>query len=154
VKLTVTTEDLSCPHASALLRELDEYLNDLYEPEDNFFELAPEEVDGHRGIFVVARDDGTPVGCAAARRISPSTAELKRMFVVPAARGKGTGRAILGQLEAWARSEGLSRLVLECGLLQREAVTLYTSVGFVQIPCFGEYADAPLSVCYAKQLQP
>jgi GNAT superfamily N-acetyltransferase len=73
------------------------------------------------------------------------------MFVVPPARGRGVGGRILAALEDWAASAGMTRLVLEAGDRQREAIRLYERAGFVAIPCFGEYdADAVLSQCFEK----
>jgi GNAT superfamily N-acetyltransferase len=74
------------------------------------------------------------------------------MYVDEAERGRGIGRRLLVELEAWAASAGVSRLVLEAGDRQTDAIRLYERAGFHPIPCFGEYAAAPLSRCFEKQL--
>ncbi len=74
------------------------------------------------------------------------------MFVTRTARNQGVARAILGRVEEHARSQGFSRLVLETGNRQHAAMWLYESSGFARIPAFGEYANDPTSVCYAKSL--
>jgi GNAT superfamily N-acetyltransferase len=96
--------------------------------------------------------DGHAVGCGALRRLDPATGEIKRMYVAPSARGGGVGARILAELERHARALGLRRLVLETGERQASAVRLYERAGFVRIPCFGEYAAAPLSLCMGKDL--
>jgi GNAT superfamily N-acetyltransferase len=75
------------------------------------------------------------------------------MYVAPEERGRGVGRALLAALEAAARALGLSRLVLETGDRQREAIALYRRAGFRDIPPFGEYVGSPLSVCMGKELR-
>jgi GNAT superfamily N-acetyltransferase len=121
----------------------------------NHFDLNGAEVAEGHGAFLVAYVDNEPVGCGAVRRIAPTVCEIKRMYVVPSARGRGAGRRILDELELIARQLGASRLVLETGVRQPEALALYTHAGFTTIPLFGSYADTPhpeLSVCMAKHL--
>ncbi len=151
-QLTVSVEPLESSDAQSLIRALDGYLSNLYPPEDNFTHVATEELRGERGAFLVARDDGVAVGCGAIRRLSPSTAEVKRMFVVPGNRGRGVGKAILDELVSWAAAAGVSTVVLETGERQEEAVRLYERFGFSPIPCFGAYADSAQSVCYEKAI--
>jgi GNAT superfamily N-acetyltransferase len=95
-------------------------------------------------VVLLARDDdGTPVGCGALRALGDGTAEVKRMFVVPAARGRGVSKAVLSGLEAAARQRGWTTLRLETGPRQPEAVGLYTRAGYRPIGAFGAYAGAP-----------
>ncbi|WP_406059099.1 GNAT family N-acetyltransferase [Streptomyces sp. NBC_01077] len=79
-------------------------------------------------------------------------AELKRMYVIPEARGLGLARRILSALEADAREAGRTRMVLETGTAQPEAIALYTSSGYAPCPKFGHYRDYPNSRCFAKPL--
>ena len=105
------------------------------------------------GVFLVVRDDdGTALGCGGVTRFDERRAELKRMYVVPEARGRGLGRRLLEELEAAARRLGYSGLVLETGDRQPEAVGLYLSAGFAPIPCYGVYASRAWSFCYEKIL--
>ncbi|WP_437818266.1 GNAT family N-acetyltransferase [Sorangium sp. So ce1078] len=67
-------------------------------------------------------------------------------------RGRGVARAVLAALEEEARRLGVTRLVLETGERQPEALALYSRTGFRRIPPFGEYVDSPLSVCLEKLL--
>jgi len=118
------------------------------------FRLDAEEVGTGRGAFLVAYQGGEPVGCGAVRRLDPAVAEVKRMYVVPGARGARVGAVILAALEAEARALGATWLVLETGERQPEAIALYRRAGFSVIPRFGEYVDSALSLCMGKDLGP
>jgi len=87
------------------------------------------------GVFLVVRDEGRAVGCGGVTRFDETRAELKRMYVVPEARGRGLGR-----------------LLLETGKDQQESLGLYTSAGYEPIPCYGAYAGQPISRCFEKRL--
>jgi GNAT superfamily N-acetyltransferase len=151
--VTLRPEDLRSPTAQLLIRRLNAELTQRY-PEEGatHFRLDPDEVAPGRGCFWVAWLGDAPIGCGAVRKLDAETAEVKRMFVDEAARGRGAGRAILDALERAARDLGCRRLVLETGVRQVEAVALYRRAGFVPIPPFGEYVDSPLSLCMGKAL--
>jgi len=105
------------------------------------------------GVFLVVRDDeGRAIGCGGVCRFDGTRAELKRMYVVPEARGRGLGRLLLVELEAEARRLGYARIVLETGDRQPEALGLYASAGYERIPCYGIYATRALSMCFEKTL--
>ena len=78
------------------------------------------------------------------------TAEVKRMYVAPGARRAGLARAMLTHLEDTARASGAEVMVLETGMRQPEAITLYQSAGYTRVPGFGYYADAPRALFYGK----
>lgn len=113
-----------------------------------------------RGLYLLAYDaDGEAVASGGwrAQDTSPEghadgDAEIKRMFVVAAARGRGLARAILAELEASAAAAGRTRMVLETGLKQPEAIALYRSCGYEPVPKFGHYRHDELSVCLGKPL--
>ena len=104
------------------------------------------------GIFLVGRDDGEPVACGGLRLVAGDVGELKRMYVVPTARRRGIARALLHQLEDEARLLGASRLRLETGLNQPEAMALYESAGYQPTEQFGPYAGHVLARHLAKSL--
>jgi ribosomal protein S18 acetylase RimI-like enzyme len=79
-------------------------------------------------------------------------AEVKRMYVRPAFRGRRIGQLVLDHLVEHARRHGLSLVRLETGIHQREAIALYERSGFRRIPPFGPYRDDPVSLCYEKRL--
>nr|WP_275585412.1 GNAT family N-acetyltransferase [Blastococcus saxobsidens] len=88
-------------------------------------------------------DDGTPLGCGALRALGDGAAEVKRMYVVPPARGRGVSKAVLAALEDAARARGWGVLRLETGPLQPEAVGLYRGAGYGPIAAFGAYVGDP-----------
>jgi putative acetyltransferase len=107
------------------------------------------------GVFLVVRgDDGAAVACGGIARFDTERAELKRMYVVPAARGLGLGRRILVELEEAARRLGYTAVVLETGDRQPEALGLYASSGYEPIPCYPPYDSRALSLCFEKRLPP
>ena len=96
------------------------------------------------GVVLVARDDdGTAVGCGALRALGDGVAEVKRMYVAPAARGRGVSKAVLAGLEDAARERGWTTLRLETGARQPEAIGLYSRAGYRRIEAFGGYVGAP-----------
>jgi GNAT superfamily N-acetyltransferase len=105
-----------------------------------------------RGLFLLGRADGAAVACGGWRTIGPGQAEIKRMFVLAPARGRGYARAVLAELERTAAAAGITRMVLETGSAQPEAMALYASSGYELIPGFGYYKGAPLSRAYGKTL--
>lgn len=137
----------------ALIQALNAELTERY-PHDvtDHFRLDAEEVVPGRGAFLVAYVSGKVAGCGAVRLLDAAEAEIKRMYVVPELRGHGLGRTLVAALEAEARALGVTRLILETGERQPEAIGLYASLGFMRIPAFGEYVGSPLSVCMAKAL--
>ncbi len=105
-----------------------------------------------RTMYLVAYDNHVPVGCAALRPLDDSTAEVRRVFVGKAARGKGVARALMARLEAEAVSLGYSALKLETGNRQQPAMALYRALGYARIDAFGPYLGDATSVCFGKRL--
>jgi GNAT superfamily N-acetyltransferase len=111
------------------------------------------------GSFFVGYLEDRPVATGAWRRHEEvevfgtrRTAEVKRMYVVPAARARGLARRVLAHLERSAAEAGAEAMVLETGTAQPEAIALYESSGYTAIPPFGLYKDSPLNRCFAKRL--
>ena len=107
-------------------------------------------------VVLVARDaGGEAVGGGALRPLEDGVAEIKRMYVVPAARGRGVSKVVLAGLEAAARDRGWTTLRLETGPRQPEAIALYEGAGYRPIAAFGPYADdADDSLFYERVLDP
>jgi len=161
--LEISIEPLTGDAAARLIAALNAELAAHYpEPGATHFGLSPGDVAPGNGTFVVARLLDRPVGCGALRRLQsaelirelgPRVGELKRMYVAPEMRGRGIGRALLTRLEDEARNLGLTRVVLETGTRQTEAIALYRRAGFESIPAYGEYVASPdTSLCFAKDL--
>jgi GNAT superfamily N-acetyltransferase len=102
--------------------------------------------------YLVAVLDGRAVACGALQRLDPVTAEVKRMYVRPAFRGRGIARQILAALEELAFRDGCTRVCLETATYMPAAIGLYRSCGYQDIPVYGEYVGNPYSVCFAKRL--
>ncbi|MGH2570052.1 MAG: GNAT family N-acetyltransferase [bacterium] len=152
--LEIRREAITSAAAARMISAMNDELSSLYpEAGANHFRLDADEVAEGRGAFLVAVRRGRPVGCGAIRRLDERTAEIKRMYVAPEARGAGVGRAVLHALEAEARRLGVTRIVLETGERQLRALALYASSGFVSVPAWGEYVGSPVSVCMEKRLQ-
>jgi len=117
-------------------------------------EPEPELFEDPDGYFLVARLDGSPVGCAGICRCEGAqTAELRRMYVAPEVRRTGVARALVTALEEKARELGYGTLRLETGPEQPEAVHLYETSGFTVIPNFGPYSGQRRSICMEKPLR-
>jgi GNAT superfamily N-acetyltransferase len=104
------------------------------------------------GVFLVGWADDEPVACGGLRRHDDTTAEIKRMFVTRGHRRRGYARRLLAALEQQARALGYSRVVLETGLAQPEALALYPTSGYQPMTGFGHYRDSPLSRSFGKDL--
>jgi GNAT superfamily N-acetyltransferase len=147
-------ESFDSPDAVALCAAQQAEMVELYEGEADIGPTrdASMFVEPH-GVFLVLRDDdGRPVACGGIARFDDTRGEVKRMYVVPAARGRGLGRRLLEELEAEARRLGYGSVVLETGDRQREAVGLYESTGYERMPCYPPYDSRELSICYEKRL--
>ena len=148
------------PQLIALLEQSSTYARSLgYPPESNFL-LDVEDLEKPNVDLYVARDaSGAALGLAALVVLDPQRdgsrpgdAELKRMFVSDAARGRGVAGALLRRLEMDARASGIRRLVLETGPLHAPALSLYARHGYSEIAQFGQYIGEQYSVCMAKPL--
>ena len=101
------------------------------------------------GAFLVVRAAGEPIGCGAVRVLEPGLAELKHMWVSPRLRGRGIGRRLLAALEGAARALGCATVRLDTSPLLPEAIALYRSVGYAEIP---RYNDNPLCAIWMERL--
>ncbi len=89
-----------------------------------------------RGAFLIATVDGEAVACGSIKTVSPGVAWIKRMWVAASARGVGLGRRMLGALEREAHEFGLTTVQLETNRSLVEAIQLYRSAGYVEVPPF------------------
>jgi len=151
-KISMSAESPLSDAASQLIRELSADIVRRYAElgQDGSGSFSPNDVLVPRSVFLVARLEGEPVGCAALRPLDAEAAEVKRMYVAATARRKGVGRALLAELERTAGGFGYRILRLETGNRQPEAVALYESYGYRRILAFGKYIGNPVSICYEK----
>jgi GNAT superfamily N-acetyltransferase len=150
------------PDAVRLNKEVQAEYGRRYQDDGDATPLDPSMFEPPNGLYVIAYDeDAIPVASGGWRAreageegYSDGDAEIKRMYVVEALRGKGLARRILAHLEADARTAGRVRMVLETGIAQPEAIALYTSSGYEPCAKFGYYRFSETSRCFAKPLQP
>lgn len=138
------------PDAARLIHEAQQEDVVRYGGEDET-PVDPAEFAAPHGLFLVGYLDGIPVACGG-WRVHDAGAELKRMYVAPAARRKGLAKAILAELESAALAAGHRWIILETGNRQPEALALYRSAGYTDVPKFGYYADDPEIVHLGKVL--
>ena len=139
------------PDFLMLVEELDKELWVRYPVIQEKF--APHnKVDG-TGRIVLAYSDGKTVGCGCFRPMDEEgTIEIKRMYVLPALRGRGIAGLILNELETWGKKEGFTESKLETGRNQPEAISIYERNHYKVIPNYPPYANMAESVCMAKAL--
>lgn len=102
--------------------------------------------------YLVCVLDGRAVACGAVQSLDAQTAEIKRMYVRPAYRGRGIARHLLTALEESAYAAGHTIFRLETGSYLPVALHLYASAGYARIPVYGEYVGNPYSVCFEKRI--
>jgi putative acetyltransferase len=151
VSVPIGVEPPRQPELLELMRQGDEFTLALYPPESSHL-LGVEELERPGVTVFVARDRGEALGMSALVDRGDGTAELKRMFVPPAARGLGIAGALLRAVEAFAADNGIGLIQLETGPLQAAALHVYERGGYTLIPNFGKYAGDPNSVCYEKRV--
>ncbi len=151
MSVEIAEESPRQPGVIRLLDMSDAYMAALYPAESNhLLDLASLEKPGV--WFLVARRGEDVVGCASLVEAGDGTAEIKRMFVDPEARGLKLGKRLMEELEALARRKGIEAIRLETGITQPEAIGLYRAWGYVEIGPFGAYRQDPLSLFMEKRL--
>lgn len=146
ISLTRTTSDN--PDFKSLVLLLDKELA-IRDGDDHAFYSQYNKIVNIKNV-VVAYDDGKPVGCGAFKLFEGSSVEIKRMYVNEDSRGKKIAKQILSELELWAVEIGYDSFVLETGLKQPEAISLYKNMGYEIIPNYGQYQGVENSVCFQK----
>jgi DNA-binding MarR family transcriptional regulator/GNAT superfamily N-acetyltransferase len=129
------------PDARSCLRS---YFSELAERFDSGFDPAQSisagdaELTPPAGLLLVATLHSEPVGCGALKFHGAAPAELKRMWIAPSARGLGLGRRLLAELEAAAAAGGARTVRLETNQTLAEAIGLYRSAGYREVPAFND----------------
>jgi putative acetyltransferase len=133
-----------------LISHLDEELNNRHDNQRAVYDKY-NKVDSIQTVIIAYNND-IPVGCGCFKHFDDNTAEIKRMFVETAYRGKGISKLILNELEKWAKETGYSWSILETGMKLPEAIGLYEKSGYTRIDNYGQYKDLPNSICFKKIL--
>ena len=138
------------PNFQQLVVLLDEYLR-ITDGDEHAFYNQYNNIENLQEV-VVAYSENLAVGCGAIKPYDSDTVEIKRMFVLPEARGQGVATKILSALEQWARELNYKKCILETGKRQPEAIALYSKTGYEVIPNYGQYQGMENSVCFLKQV--
>lgn len=117
--------------------ELNSRFDTGFDPDASISAAAPELAEP-AGLLLLAKIRDQPVGCGALKFHGTGPTELKRMWVAASARGLGVGRRILTELEQHARQRGATVLRLETNRRLTEAIQLYRSAGYVEVPAFND----------------
>ncbi len=99
---------------------------------------TPDEMVAPHGSFLVGYEDGRPIAIGGVRRLEDGICEIKRMYVVPDARSRGAGRALLAALEDAARALGYERVRLDAGPAQQHSRVLFAATGYAQIEPYND----------------
>lgn len=155
--LLIERRSITHPDAALLVEAVQEEYVARYGGRDES-PIDPRDFEDPLGRFFVGYLDGSPVATGAWRRSAVRalgaevTAEVKRMYVVPAAQRRGLARRMLAHLEATAAEAGIEAIVLETGMKQPEAISLYLSSGYEPIAGFGHYCGSELSRCFGRRI--
>lgn len=139
--VTVSVLDPDHPDAAQCLRSYSAELGELF---DGGFDPAnsllpdPGELRAPRGLFLVARLHGEPVGCAGLKLPAGAPAEIKRLWVRPSARGLGLARRLLSELEERAARHGSGLVRLDTNRALEAATRLYRDSGYTEVPPFND----------------
>jgi putative acetyltransferase len=150
--VTIAVESPRQPEIGRLLELSDACAASLYPAESNHL-VDLSTLEKPSVSFFVARNASAIVGCAALVEAGDGTAEIKRMFVDPTARGLKVASGLMDELERRASSRGLEAIRLETGIYQPEAIRLYRKYGYIEIEPFAPYLPDPLSLFMEKRLK-
>ena len=145
--VTIAAEPPGTAAAAALLAayraELDERFPGGFTPPPGWAAATESLVLPH-GALLVVREAGEALGCGALRVLEPGVAEIKHMWLSPRLRGRGVGRRLLAALEAEAFSLGCPTVRLDTSPHLPEALALYRSAGYRDIPCYNANSGAAI----------
>lgn len=148
---TCTRTDSANTDFQLLVHQLDRYLMGINGDDHDFFDQF-NKIDNIKHVVVLYQEN-QPAGCGAIKEYEPGVMEVKRMFVPPAARGKGLASVVLKELESWAIELGYKKCILETGDIMPDAIALYKKNGYQSIPNYGQYVNVASSVCFEKRLK-
>lgn len=136
----------------------------FYEITEAYYSQIAGGADRRRAFVPYNASDGIPdvaiafcgsqaVGCAGLKRYSHTDAEIKRLWVEPAFRGRHIASALMALIEEKARQLGYRRVILQTRPVMADAVALYIGRGYCPIPNYPPYDRLDGAVCYAKEIQ-
>ena len=131
-----------------LVVELDKDLA-IRDGDDHAFYDQFNKIDAIKYVIVIYEDE-VAVGCGAIKEYEAGVMEVKRMYVPLEKRGKGIASLILQELEKWAKELGCQKCILETGIKQPEAISLYKKNNYTITSNYGQYAGVETSICFEK----
>lgn len=146
MSISITEVAPDAEDAVQLIGELDAHLMAHPYPAQSRHAFSVEKLLRERVVFFITHYEGNLAGCGGIKLFGAEYGEVKRMYVRPAFRGKGLGKAMLNRLLDYARSKDVDLLRLETGIYEVEAIGLYERFGFQRRGPFGEYVDDPMTV--------
>lgn len=152
IPMQLLRTDSTHPDFIELVKHLDADLA-IRDGDDHPFYDQFNKIDAIKYAVVAYDENDTAVGCGAIKEFEPGTMEVKRMFVPMEQRGKGIAKDILIELEVWALELGNRKCILETGIKQPEAISLYKKSGYTFMDNYGQYAGVENSVCFEKLLK-
>lgn len=133
-----------------LVSQLDNYLTVIDGDEHDFYHQF-NGIDLLKNCIVI-HDKNTAIACGAIKKMDATSYEVKRMYVVPEARGNGVATRILKELETWAKELGAIHCVIETGKRMEDAVQLYSKNGYRRIKNYDPYIGVENSICFSKEI--
>jgi GNAT superfamily N-acetyltransferase len=140
--------DAGVAPASELIDAMVAEMLDLYADVGGIVPATVEDFAPPNGAYLVGFADGIAVCGGGLKRLDDDAVEIKRMYVVPAARRQGLARRLLGALEAAARERGYRIVRLDTGPRQPHAKALYTATGYVEV---ADYNDNPYAAYWGQK---
>lgn len=140
-EIEITRADPALPESIALVQAMEREIDELYSDRPGSVHTVgatPDEMVPPDGDFLVVREGGRDVGCGGIKRIDAESCEIKRMYVVPEARGRGLSTALLAALEERARELGYAIARLDTADRQPAALPLYEGAGYRRIPPYND----------------
>ena len=148
--MTISFVPPSSPDFKMLAAKLDAYYFELVgDIQNRYAEVNRPE---NMAALAVAYENDTPVACGAWKRIDGTTAELKRLYVLPEYRRKGVASGLIAALEADAAAAGICRMFLETAVDTTDSHRLYLSAGYRIVDYYGSPAGAENCLCFHKEL--
>ena len=133
-----------------LIKLLDDDLNERNGESQKQFDKH-NKVDNINDVIIVYKDN-IPVACGAFKEHNMNTLELKRIFVIKENRRQGLSKLVISELEELGKRKGYKYALLETGIKQHEAISLYKNVGYEVIQNYEPYIENINSVCMKKNL--
>ena len=154
MELHYTWADGSSPAFSHFYRITEDYYSALVGGEQNRKGFVPYNLSECVETVLIVTDQDKPAACAGLKRYSQTDAEIKRVWVEPAYRRKHIAVKMMQMLEERALQQGYQRTILQTRAIMKDAVQLYTGLGYHLIENYPPYDKLEGAVCYAKDLQP